>query len=332
MNQKKKLTDLLKDASFLRWLRAGRPGSDPDWHAWSKEDPNNEKLAEDAAAMEQGVPFQRPTVPSELTQQNWEGIQARLAQENGAGKRRQLVRWSAAAVVLLLFSALALQWWGGDTSWANHQTAAGEYETIDLPDGSTVYLGANSNLQYQNAFLANDERLIYLQGEAYFEVQPQEAPKPFLVQTPALHVRVLGTQFNVNAHRRQPIVSLTSGSLQVIHPDSATTKILEPGQTAQYDVEQKQFNISEDVADYWASWRAGKWEFGTGMPMTEVIQRIEETYGLKCIVSDPAILQREPAGRVFIDDREELFSALSSLLKVTFKVESNELHIQQSEN
>ncbi|MEL6655909.1 MAG: FecR domain-containing protein [Bacteroidota bacterium] len=332
MNQKKKLTDLLKDASFLRWLRAGRPGSDPDWNAWSKEEPNNEQLAEDAAAMEQGVPFRRQAVSDELTQQNWEGIQTRLAQEDGAGQRRQLLRWSAAAAVLLLLSAFAVQWWGGDASWTNHQTAAGEYETIDLPDGTTIYLGANSNLQYQTAFLSKDERLIYLEGEAYFEVQPQEDPMPFLVQTPALNVRVLGTQFNVNAHRAEPIVSLTSGSLQVIYPDGDATKILEPGQTAQYDVEKKQFNISEDVSDYWASWRAGKWEFGAGMPMTEVIQRIEEIYGLKCIVSDPAILQRKPAGRVFIDDREELFSALSSLLKVTFTVQGNELHIQQSEN
>ncbi|MEL7427676.1 MAG: hypothetical protein AAFN81_32085, partial [Bacteroidota bacterium] len=152
MNQKKKLTDLLKDASFLRWLRAGRPGSDPDWNAWSKEEPNNEQLAEDAAAMEQGVPFRRQAVSDELTQQNWEGIQTRLAQEDGAGQRRQLLRWSAAAAVLLLLSAFAVQWWGGDASWTNHQTAAGEYETIDLPDGTTIYLGANSNLQYQTAF------------------------------------------------------------------------------------------------------------------------------------------------------------------------------------
>lgn len=334
MNQKKKLTDLLKDASFLRWLRAGRPGSDPEWDAWSKEDSENRKMAEDAAAMEQGLPFRQQKVSAELTQQHWAGIQARLNDQQAPAKRRRLLVWSAAAAILLLLGFIGAQWLaGGEAAWTIHQTAMGESETIALPDGSTIYLGANSSLQYSSDFLAEEERIIHLEGEAYFEVQPQEQPRPFLVRTPALNVRVLGTTFNVNAHRSQPIVSLTSGSLQVIHPGTEVTKILEPGQTAQFIEAEGQFNILTGAAAYWASWKTGEWQFGKdGVPMTEVMQRIEETYGLKCVVDNPAILQRRPAGKVSIDDREVLFSSLSALMDLTFSVQGNELHIRQSEN
>lgn len=332
MNQKKKLTDLLKDASFLRWLRAGHPGSDPDWDAWSEEDLENKKLAEDAAVMEQGLSFRRQKVAEELTAAHWAGIQARLNDQQEPAKRRRLFVWSAAAAILLLLSFIGAQWLvGGETAWTTHQTAMGESETIALPDGSTIYLGANSSLQYPSDFLSEDERLIYLEGEAYFEVQPQQKPRPFIVRTPALNVRVLGTKFNVNAHRAQPIVSLTSGSLQVIHPESEVTKILEPGQTAQFVEAEQRFNIVSGATTYWASWTAGEWQFGKGVPMTEVIQRIEETYGLKCVVDNPAILQRMPAGKVSIDDREVLFASLSILMDLTFSVQGNELHIQQLE-
>ena len=329
MNQKKKLTDLLKDASFLRWLRAGRPGSDPEWPAWSKEDPEHEQLAEDAAAMEQGIPFRRQAISDDLAEQHWEGISARLDTEYNSTNRRHLLRWSAAAAVLLLLSVLGAQWLlGSEIEWTTHQTALGESTTLTLPDGSAIYLGANSKLQYPTDFLGQEDRLIYLEGEAYFEVEHQRKPKPFLVRTPALDVRVLGTQFNVNAHRPQPIVSLTHGSVQLSHPGTAVTKILEPGQTAQYVEEQKQFVISTDDTDYWASWRTGKWQFGAGIAMTEVLQRIEETYGLKCIVQDSTILQLQLAGSASVESREELFDALSALLDLNFRVEGNELRIE----
>lgn len=332
MNQKKKLTDLLKDASFLRWLRAGRPGNDHDWDAWSKEDPENEGLAEDASAMEQGIPFREQEVPREVTNDHWAGIQARLNDQELPNRRRSILQWSVAATILLLIGAFVFQPWKTDEiAWTSHQTIDGQTETIALADGSIVYLGANSSLQYATDFLAEDERRIYLDGEAFFDVQPLEEPKPFQVYTTVLNIRVLGTQFNINAHRSQPVVSLSSGSLQVIHPEKELTKILEPGQTAQFDAEQGAFSITTGYSDYWASWRTGEWQFGDGMPMTEVILRIEETYGLKCVVKDPTILQYRPAGKVSVDDREVLFASLSALMDLTFKVEGNELYIQQSE-
>lgn len=332
MNQKKKLTDLLKDASFLRWLRAGRPGGDRDWNTWSEEDPANETLAEDASAIERGVPFRRQAVSEKITQDHWAGIQARLNHQEISNRRRFILQWSVAATILFLVGAFAVQQWRtAEVAWTSHHTIDGQTETIALADGSVVYLGANSSLQYPTDFLGQDERQIYLQGEAFFEVQSLEKPRPFQVYTPALNIHVLGTKFNINAHRSEPVVSLSSGSLQVIHPGNELSKIMEPGQTAQFNEEQGTFSITTGDSDYWASWRTGQWQFGDGMPMTEVIQRIEETYGLKCIVLDPTILQYRPAGKVSVDDREVLFASLSALLDLNFDIQGNELHIRQSE-
>lgn len=332
MNQKKKLTDLLQDASFLHWLRAGRPSTNKTWQDWSKAAPENGALADEAQAVEQGIPFKEKSVPKELSTRNWDRIQERL---NGEHKKRliRLPTWAAAAAVVIFLSIAGLYWWSQqDAEWMTHQTTAGQTEIVQLSDGSLIHLAANSTLRYPKPLIQDSERSVYLEGEAYFEVQPQDEPVGFRVQTPAVAAIVLGTEFNVNAHRPQPIVSLTSGSLQVRHPDSGASKILEAGQTVAYQPEQQTFALLDAATVYWASWKEGEWVFGEGVAMSEVVQRIEETFGLKCVVEDVAILKRQPAGKVSIDDRTVLFESLEELLDLEFVVNGNEVRIRPAEN
>lgn len=70
---------------------------------------------------------------------------------------------------------------------------------LHLSDGTTVWLNNGAKLKYPASFEA-DNRTVYLEGEAYFEVRHQ-AGRPFYVRTDNGIVKEYGTSFNVNRNK-----------------------------------------------------------------------------------------------------------------------------------
>jgi transmembrane sensor len=85
-----------------------------------------------------------------------------------------------------------------------------------LPDGSVVRLNANSKLNFEKINAKDGVREVYLTGEAFFDVV-RNPERPFIIHTPAIDVKVLGTSFNVKAYPedRTTETSLISGSVEV---------------------------------------------------------------------------------------------------------------------
>ena len=103
---------------------------------------------------------------------------------------------------------------------------------VILPDGSEVWLNAESTIEFPSAFTEKERRVV-LHGEAFFKVAHDERA-PFYVETDRLKVRVLGTEFNFRNYRDEEAhVSLVKGSVEVMQPgtDEAAAR-LQPGQDA----------------------------------------------------------------------------------------------------
>lgn len=85
---------------------------------------------------------------------------------------------------------------------------------ILLPDGSAVWLNADSKLTYNET---NNRREVLLEGEAFFDIV-KNADHPFLVKTATFVVRVLGTSFDVRAypHEDTAVAALVQGSIEVL--------------------------------------------------------------------------------------------------------------------
>lgn len=66
-----------------------------------------------------------------------------------------------------------------------------------LPDGTSIYLAQNSALTYPKRFVGS-KRNVKLNGEAFFEVA-KNPNKPFIIDTKAALVKVLGTSFNLKS-------------------------------------------------------------------------------------------------------------------------------------
>ncbi len=106
------------------------------------------------------------------------------------------------------------------------QAPVGSSSKLILPDGTKVWLNANSKLTYKKQF-GQRFRQVYLSGEAFFDVV-KDAKHPFIVNTSSLRLRVLGTAFNVRAFETDKTseAALVRGSIEVTlvdHPDKKLT-------------------------------------------------------------------------------------------------------------
>jgi transmembrane sensor len=95
------------------------------------------------------------------------------------------------------------------TSYNTLSTANGEQSPypLVLPDGSKVWLNAQSSITFPTAFNGR-ERIVKVTGEALFEVS-HNAKQPFKVQTQKQTIEDIGTIFDVNAYADEPTTKTT---------------------------------------------------------------------------------------------------------------------------
>lgn len=103
----------------------------------------------------------------------------------------------AAAIIILLFTTpfIIYNFTTPDDSLISEVYAPRKSKLkMKLPDGSIVWLNADSKLSYSESF-SRKNRNVRLEGEGYFEVEHGE--HPFVIQTDSAQIKVLGTKFNV---------------------------------------------------------------------------------------------------------------------------------------
>lgn len=106
---------------------------------------------------------------------------------------------------------------------------AGQRMQMTLADGTLVHLNAGTTLEYPVVF-SHRARRVKLTGEALFEVV-HDTKHPFIVETFATDLQVLGTKFNVLADPNNEIFSTTliEGKVKVTnHNDPAESIIMQP--------------------------------------------------------------------------------------------------------
>lgn len=148
---------------------------------------------------------------------------------------RQVLRHAvrAAAVVILAVGAAYFGKSHYHRSLAGRETVisvpAGQRMQMTLADGTRVRLNAGTTLEYPVVF-AREARRVKLSGEAFFEVA-HDAEHPFVVETFASDIRVLGTAFNVRADEERACFSTTlvEGKVQVTSRiDPAESIVMQP--------------------------------------------------------------------------------------------------------
>ncbi|WP_181151245.1 FecR family protein [Sphingobacterium gobiense] len=188
-------------------------------------------------------------------------------------------------------------------AWNTLSTPTGGQYKIVLPDGTKVWLNAESHLRFPTVFAGN-ERHVELVGEAYFEVS-QDKSKPFRVIADKAKIEVLGTHFNVMAYKdeKSMVATLLEGSIKISSKHGE--KILSPGQQA---LVNQTLSVKEVDTDLAVAWKNGFTLF-ENEDLRTIMRRIERWYDVKVIFQDHLTERRFTGG---IDRKAKL----SSLLKI----------------
>ncbi|WP_162052093.1 FecR family protein [Pontibacter pamirensis] len=199
-----------------------------------------------------------------------------------------------------------------------------------LPDSSQVWLNRNSLLAYDPDF-DGDERVVDLEGEAFFEVQ-RNPLRPFLVQAEAADARVLGTSFNFRAYPAEETVILTvaTGKVAFRATEANAEAILTPGFAAALNRQSNeitQYAITNQNA--WA-WQSGRLRF-EGQPLAEVVQELERYYGVGLQLQSEALANCRFTGSFAGAALEEVLQVLQVTLQLEYRKQNNNTYTLSGE-
>lgn len=175
----------------------------------------------------------------------------------------------------------------GEAVFNSITTPKGGTYQITLPDGSRVWLNAASTLKYPSRF-ADDERVVELEGEAYFDIRQQtldtrqQTKRPFKVMTSGLTVQVLGTQFNISAYadEAETKTTLVAGKVRLSADATGASVSLVPGEQGRLvdgTIETKQV----DTEPYTA-WKDGKFVFEQE-PLESIMKKLARWYDVEVV-------------------------------------------------
>ena len=239
-----------------------------------------------------------------------------------------------AAVLAICFGMAYMMTESRVNQWANQMTTldvpTGQYISIKLADGTTVWLNAGTKIEYPSIF-AGDQRRVKISGEAMFDVTHDES-MPFVVETFACDIEVLGTKFNVVADKQSNTfsTSLLRGSVKVANKLSSNECfILKTNESV--DLIDGHLNLSQmDDPDEFV-WTKGLINI-KGLTFMELMAKFERSFGVEIVVDSHDIpILNYNRGKVRISDGIE--SALNLLqLNSNFSysrdMKNNTIHIK----
>ncbi|MXV12811.1 iron dicitrate transport regulator FecR [Xanthomonas sp. LMG 8992] len=170
-----------------------------------------------------------------------------------AARTNAAPRWRLAAAAAVCAVAVLVGW-----NWPTSQTyttALGEQRSVQLADGSTVRL--NAQTQVRATLTPWSRKLQLLQGQASFLVAADR--RPLQVQAGGLRVEDIGTTFDIALHPDQARIEVSAGRVHVWRQDQPRQPMLADlgaGQSARIDTADGRVELgNEDVAAMHAWWQ-----------------------------------------------------------------------------
>ncbi|MEL6255603.1 MAG: FecR domain-containing protein [Bacteroidota bacterium] len=239
-------------------------------------------------------------------------------------QRSQLL---VAAIILVLLSIAGVFWVNQSNSTSQqkitethltvYRVGKGQApEKFSLPDGSTIWLNADSKLEVLNEF-RDSVRLVRLEGEAFFEVK-RDTSKAFIVQTNSIRTKVLGTSFNISAYQNEPyVVAVEEGKVEVSSERSKQVILTQNQQifiSEQEGIWQESITQTEEIS----SWRKGV-IWCNNSPLETLMPKLERRFGIEFQFKDKRTQKCVIGGKLDVDELNSLLYGLKQLYNIEFE-------------
>lgn len=300
------------------------------WMRWYESDERNKDAFDEASAIWQQT-GRVAEAPDPLPRSAWRGD--RPHQARAAWRNATLVSLAAALIAALgtVLAMALLRDAPGDVPEAAPMALAPPavpatllVRETQLPDGSRVELAAGSSVTMQ--FTDEVRQLTMQSGVAHFTVAHNRA-RPFVVRVGRVHVRAVGTAFNIRHASDRVVVTVTEGTVDVYErPDDDGARADRPirvdaGREITWAAQAAGPTIASVDPSRALAWRDGRLDY-LNEPLASAVADINRYSQRRIIVRDAAVGGILFSGTVLIDETEEWVRALPRLFPVDVQTDA----------
>ena len=198
----------------------------------------------------------------------------------------------------------------------------GEF-SLELADGTRVWLNAESRLRYPVAFTGK-ERKVEMEGEVYFEVAKNKE-KPFIVTVNGVDIRVLGTSFNVSAYQEDVVTTLVEGKVQLKKGNEQV--ILSPNQQAIWSDDE--FRVKQVDARNFVLWKERVFYF-EDVDLETILDDMARWYNVNIFYMNPALKEMKFSVEIRrYGDINEILRRIEQTKRVKFEIKDRTINVYE---
>lgn len=203
------------------------------------------------------------------------------------------------------------------------KAAYGTQTKVTLSDGTNVWLNSGSSLSFPLFFSNMKMREVTLIGEGYFEVSKDQR-HPFIVHTPKLEVKVLGTFFNINAYKNKNYVevALLEGKVNILTNNrngKGSSVILNPCEVAEYEINSGKMSCRKVKDMYrYTAWKDGKIMF-VNDSIEKLADCLENWYNVNIQIDDCQLKKYHFTGTFTSESLDQILKYLSLSTPLKYK-------------
>lgn len=327
--------DFIFDDSFKKWVLKTADKEDiVFWEHWALANPHKYELLNTAKAIIYSLTIKQETISGNQIEMEAHKILASITTEEIQdtsvvniksyssptsmwGNYRQWLK--VAGVILIVFSTGAYFYQShiksaeisynrfysaNEKSIVEFSNNTNASQTVNLPDGSTAKLSAQSKLSYtlnKDTIYKSNNREVFLEGECFFSVH-KNAAEPFIVYTNSLVTKVLGTSFKIRAYNddKHASIEVRTGKVSVYkiedfkkeatRPNELGGLLLLPNQQVVYNTEKSALQKSLVNEPVVVSPKGNDTYNFDAVPYKEVFKKLEQDYGIKIIYDEEGVL------------------------------------------
>ena len=237
----------------------------------------------------------------------------------------------ASVILLLLMTGLSLHYYTMSQMIMPDMIVSvekGQKANVVLPDGSKVWVNSDSRLSYGSRF-NQKERVLSLEGEAYFEVTPDK-DRPFIVETDELAVRALGTSFNVKSYEEEKDAStvLMTGKVEVT--SDYDRLVLNPNERIVFNKQTGHMEKStvENTGDY-INWKYNALTFN-GETFENIVHTLERYYNTRIVFESETLKKYRFTGTPGNTSLESILQILSLTSPLSYEVRDSMIILREN--
>lgn len=345
--------EFIRDDSFVQWVLHPDEANNARWEQWMAAHPERVADIEKARSMILALGnVPQPVVNEALLENLYASLDRDIAaEEYPAGEATPArvrgigrYRWWGAAAAVLAGIALVSIYLKKDNKTPVAATLKSHMENEQLTrvntsnasqvawltDGSTVVLNAGASIRH-DAFLLQNKREVFLKGEAFFDIA-KDAARPFIVYTPEVGIKVLGTSFRVSEENGSLTITVKTGKIAVYNlaDKKQRSYVVTPNHKIRFNTLTAAFVAdsldNNELAQLQPAVQPKPFVFDN-TAVTDIFQAMETAYSIKINASEEVFGKCMITTTITNESFENKLKIICAAINASYKISGGEVYI-----